>query len=158
MGKKKKKLCYSVVGGLSVGKTITLKGSNEEASPGTCGVFCGLLCLHHHPTPAPPGHLAQRPRGVVIATCNPPEISPHHTVRPRSWSSAAAVVGRSAVAAGVREGACIGGATIPQPWTLRLILNAAALAAASPTLLFRSPGGPVEKEDAETRHACGWRY
>jgi hypothetical protein len=35
----------------------------------------------------------------------------------------------------VREGACIGAATILQPWTLRLILNAAALAAASPTLL-----------------------
>jgi hypothetical protein len=32
----------------------------------------------------------------------------------------------------VREGACIGAATILQPWTLRLILNAAALAAASP--------------------------
>jgi hypothetical protein len=30
----------------------------------------------------------------------------------------------------VREGACIGAATILQPWTLRLILNAAALAAA----------------------------
>jgi hypothetical protein len=27
----------------------------------------------------------------------------------------------------VREGACIGAATILQPWTLRLILNAAAL-------------------------------
>ncbi len=37
----------------------------------------------------------------------------------------------------MREGACIGGATMPQPWTLRLILNDAALAAASPTLLFR---------------------
>jgi hypothetical protein len=37
----------------------------------------------------------------------------------------------------VREGACIGAATILQPWTLRLILKAAALAAASPTLLFR---------------------
>jgi hypothetical protein len=37
----------------------------------------------------------------------------------------------------VREGACIGAATMLQPWTLRLILNAAALAAASPTLLFR---------------------
>jgi hypothetical protein len=37
----------------------------------------------------------------------------------------------------VRKGACIGAATILQPWTLRLILNAAALAAASPTLLFR---------------------
>ena len=33
--------------------------------------------------------------------------------------------------------ACIGAATMLQPWTLRLILNAAALAAASPTLLFR---------------------
>jgi hypothetical protein len=42
-------------GGLSVGQTITLKGSNEEASPGTYGVFCGVLCLHHHPTSAPPG-------------------------------------------------------------------------------------------------------
>ena len=37
----------------------------------------------------------------------------------------------------VREGACIGGATMLQPWTLRLIRNAAALATASPTLLFR---------------------
>jgi hypothetical protein len=37
----------------------------------------------------------------------------------------------------VREGACIGAATMLQPWILRLILNAAALAAASPTLLFR---------------------
>jgi len=37
----------------------------------------------------------------------------------------------------VREGACIGGATMPQPWTLRLTLNAAVLAAASPILLFR---------------------
>jgi len=37
----------------------------------------------------------------------------------------------------VREGACIGAVTMPQPWTLRLILNAAALAAASPTLFFR---------------------
>jgi hypothetical protein len=35
----------------------------------------------------------------------------------------------------VREGACIGAATMPQPWTLRLILHAAALATASPTLL-----------------------
>jgi hypothetical protein len=35
----------------------------------------------------------------------------------------------------VREGACIGAATILQPWTLKLILNAAALAAASPTSL-----------------------
>jgi hypothetical protein len=39
----------------------------------------------------------------------------------------------------VREAACIGVATMPPPWTLRLILNAAALAAASPTLLFRPP-------------------
>jgi len=30
----------------------------------------------------------------------------------------------------VREGACNGAATMLQPWTLRLILNAAALAAA----------------------------
>ena len=47
----------------------------------------------------------------------------------------------------MREGACIGAATMLQPWTLGLILNAAALAAASlcdfvslslsPTLLFR---------------------
>jgi 2-keto-3-deoxy-6-phosphogluconate aldolase len=37
----------------------------------------------------------------------------------------------------VREEACIGAATILHPWTLRLILNAAALVAASPTLLFR---------------------
>jgi hypothetical protein len=37
---------------------------------------------------------------------------------------------------GAREGACTGAATMPQPSTLRLILNAAALAAASPTLLF----------------------
>ena len=37
----------------------------------------------------------------------------------------------------MREGACIGAATMLQPWTLRLTLNAAALAAASPTLLFR---------------------
>jgi peptidoglycan biosynthesis protein MviN/MurJ (putative lipid II flippase) len=36
----------------------------------------------------------------------------------------------------VREGACIGVATMSQPWTLRLTLKAAALAAASPTLLF----------------------
>ena len=36
----------------------------------------------------------------------------------------------------VREGACIRAATILQPRTLRF-LNAAALAAASPTLLFR---------------------
>ena len=37
----------------------------------------------------------------------------------------------------MREGAFIGVATMPQLWTLRLILNAAALTAASPTLLFR---------------------
>jgi hypothetical protein len=36
---------------------------------------------------------------------------------------------------GAREGACTGAATMPQPSTLRLIRNAAALAAASPTLL-----------------------
>ena len=40
---------------------------------------------------------------------------------------------------GVREEACIGGATMPQPWALRLTRNAAALAAASPTLLFMGP-------------------
>jgi hypothetical protein len=32
---------------------------------------------------------------------------------------------------------CMGGETKPQPAILRLILNAAALAAASPTLLFK---------------------
>ena len=37
---------------------------------------------------------------------------------------------------GAREGACTGAATMPHPWTLRLILNDAALAASSPTLLF----------------------
>jgi hypothetical protein len=37
---------------------------------------------------------------------------------------------------GAREGACTGAATMPHPSTLRLILNAAALATASPTLLF----------------------
>ena len=37
---------------------------------------------------------------------------------------------------GAREGACTGAATMPEPPTLRLILNAAALAAASPTLIF----------------------
>ena len=37
----------------------------------------------------------------------------------------------------MREGACIGSATMLQPWTLRLILNDAALAAATQTLLFR---------------------
>jgi hypothetical protein len=37
----------------------------------------------------------------------------------------------------MRERACTGAATMPQPSTLRLIRNAAALAAASPTLLFR---------------------
>jgi hypothetical protein len=37
---------------------------------------------------------------------------------------------------GERERACTGAATMPHPSTLRLILNAAALAAASPTLLF----------------------
>jgi hypothetical protein len=37
----------------------------------------------------------------------------------------------------VREGAGTGAATMPQPSTLRLILNTAALAAVSPTLLFR---------------------
>jgi hypothetical protein len=37
---------------------------------------------------------------------------------------------------GAREGACTGAATMPHPSTLRLILNAAVLAAASPTLLF----------------------
>jgi hypothetical protein len=35
-----------------------------------------------------------------------------------------------------REGACTGAATMPQPSTLRLIRNAAALAAASPTWIF----------------------
>ena len=37
---------------------------------------------------------------------------------------------------GRRREACIGAATMLKPWTLRLILNAAALAAASPTLHF----------------------
>jgi hypothetical protein len=37
---------------------------------------------------------------------------------------------------GAREGACTGADTMPQPSTLRLILNAAALAVVSPTLLF----------------------
>ena len=32
---------------------------------------------------------------------------------------------------GVREGACIGGATMLQPWTLRLTRNAAAVLAAA---------------------------
>jgi hypothetical protein len=36
----------------------------------------------------------------------------------------------------VREGACIGADTILHSWTLRLILNAAVLAAASPTLIL----------------------
>jgi hypothetical protein len=35
------------------------------------------------------------------------------------------------------EGACKGGATTLQPWIFRLIRNADALAATSPTLLFR---------------------
>jgi hypothetical protein len=39
---------------------------------------------------------------------------------------------------GAQEGACTGAATMPQTKTLRLILNAAALAAASPTLLFNN--------------------
>ena len=39
------------------------------------------------------------------------------------------------------EGACTGAATRPQPSTLRLILNAAAWVAASPTLLFPTPLG-----------------
>jgi hypothetical protein len=37
---------------------------------------------------------------------------------------------------GAREGACTGAATLPRPSTLRLIRNAADLAASSPTLLF----------------------
>ena len=37
---------------------------------------------------------------------------------------------------GEREKACTGAASMPQPSTLRLIRNAAALAAASPTLFF----------------------
>ena len=37
---------------------------------------------------------------------------------------------------GARERACIGGATTPQPWILRFIFKAAALAAASPTWIF----------------------
>ena len=39
-----------------------------------------------------------------------------------------------------REGACTGDATTPQPSMLRLIRNAAALAAASATLLVRARG------------------
>ena len=31
-------------------------------------------------------------------------------------------------------------------------------APAPSTAAGRAPGGPVEKEDAKTRHACGWRY
>ncbi len=38
----------------------------------------------------------------------------------------------------MREGACIGDATMLQPWTLRLTRNAAALAAASPTLALQA--------------------
>ena len=38
---------------------------------------------------------------------------------------------------GSARGSGIGGSTMLQPWTLRLTRNAAALAAASPTLLFR---------------------
>ena len=44
----------------------------------------------------------------------------------------------------MREGACIGAATMLQPWTLRLILNVevdAALAAASPTWARLSADG-----------------
>jgi len=37
---------------------------------------------------------------------------------------------------GERERERTGAATMPQPWTLRLILSAAALVAVSPTLLF----------------------
>jgi hypothetical protein len=37
----------------------------------------------------------------------------------------------------VREGACIGGETTPQPSIFRVLFNGAALAAASPTLLFK---------------------
>ena len=42
---------------------------------------------------------------------------------------------------GAREGACTGAATMLQPSTLRLILNAAALAAASPKYPGARPGG-----------------
>jgi hypothetical protein len=52
----------------------------------------------------------------------------------------------------VREGACIGGATTPQPSMLRLIRNAAAFAAASPTLLFK-PWDRARGEN-ETRPSC----
>jgi hypothetical protein len=38
----------------------------------------------------------------------------------------------------VREEACIGGATMPQPWTLRLTRNAAALAASSPDFALQA--------------------
>ena len=43
----------------------------------------------------------------------------------------------------MREGACIGAVMMIQPWTLRLILNAVALAAASPTLRWHSSGSEV---------------
>jgi hypothetical protein len=55
----------------------------------------------------------------------------------------------------VREGACIGAATTLQPWTLRLILNAAALAAASPTLLGLAGRGQ-KKSVTETRYGFGF--
>jgi hypothetical protein len=58
----------------------------------------------------------------------------------------------------VREGACFGAATRLHPWTLRLILNAAALAAASPTLLlsdrFCCEGSPVHGSAGGTVCVC----
>ena len=50
---------------------------------------------------------------------------------------------------GAQEGACTGGATTPQPSILRLILNAAALATASPTLL-QEPKVDVAQEGYPT--------
>ncbi len=57
-------------------------------------------------------------------------------------------------ARGVREGAYIGGATMLQPWTLRLTRNAAALAAASPTLLFF--GGSLFITAVPNTKLCSW--
>ena len=48
---------------------------------------------------------------------------------------------------GARQGACTGAATMPQPSTLRLIRNAAALAAASPEGLYSMQ---VTQTDTET--------
>jgi len=45
----------------------------------------------------------------------------------------------------VREGACIGGATMLQPWTLRLTRNAAAALAAGPGMCVFITAGPMIK-------------